>query len=266
MSQTVDLNFQRSGSGMPVVILHGLFGSARNWQTIARRLATDYSVITVDLRNHGSSPHVARMDYVALGADLSKLLETLDLRDVSLIGHSMGGKTAMTLVLREPDRIARLIVVDIGPGAYANEYDEMLDAMTNLDLDTITSRGDADSRLAPAIPDKDIRLFILHSLRFNGDVPPTWRFNLATIRNGIGDLIGAIPCAETARFDRPAYFIGGENSTRIRDGDLAAIGRHFPTARMVTISNAGHWPHAENPQEFLTKLRRVLAEKQTTSV
>ncbi len=215
--------------------------------------------MTVDLRNHGASPHAARMDYEVIADDLSALLEELDLHDVTLIGHSMGGKAAMTLALREPGRIARLVVIDIAPGRYPNEYEELLAAMMDLDLSSITRRAEADARLARAIPESEVRLFILQDLRFSAAESPSWRMNLAAIGEGIEALVGAIPCDESARFERPTYFIRGVESARIRDRDIADIEHHFPSYRVIAIPDAGHWPHVENPSQFLAELRRVLA-------
>jgi pimeloyl-ACP methyl ester carboxylesterase len=259
-SHAVSLHFQQSGNGAPIVILHGLFGSSRNWQTTARQFAEDFNVVTVDLRNHGASPHAPHMNYTALAADVLALLEKLDLQDVALMGHSMGGKAAMTLALSDPGRIARLIVVDIAPGAYVNEYEDMINAMENLDLNAITRRVDADSRLAEAIPDNEIRLFILQNLRFRTDAPPVWRINLQAIHNEIANLVGAIPCNDTAHFNRPTYFIRGANSNRVLERDLPTIERYFPNYEMLTIAHAGHWPHAENPTEFQAKLRHILLD------
>ena len=258
----VDLKFQQSGSGNPVVILHGLFGSARNWQSVARTLADKFTVITVDLRNHGASPHHSQMDYPALAEDVGALLAKLALHDVTLIGHSMGGKTAMTLALSKPERIGQLVIVDIGPGSYSNDYDEMLSAMVGLDLGSVRHRADADEMLKSAVPETDIRLFILQNLLFSRDPPPHWRINLEAIRDGISNLVGAIACQSTARFDGPTTFVRGARSDRVGERDLALIAAHFPNFRMITISNAGHWPHVENPPEFLAQLRSILSPRE----
>ena len=257
----LELNFHRIGIGPPIVILHGLFGSARNWQSIARKLTDNFEVITVDLRNHGSSPHAAEMAYTDLAADVSALIEKLELQDVTLIGHSMGGKAAMTLALAKPSQIGRLIVVDIGPGSYDNDYGHMLDAMSALDLSVISRRAEALAQLERAIPDNEIRLFILQNLKFDADARPRWRINLPVIRAEIDNLVGAISYETGAHFDRPCYFIKGENSTRVNENALTLINRCFPGHRLITIANAGHWPHVENPLEFLNKLREILAQK-----
>ncbi|MFP6682660.1 MAG: alpha/beta fold hydrolase [Gammaproteobacteria bacterium] len=253
-----ELHFEQYGAGAPIVILHGLFGSARNWRSVAHKLAADFRVIAVDLRNHGSSPHLPDMSYNALSIDVSALLEKLDLDDVTLIGHSMGGKAAMTLSLAEPERIARLVVVDIGPGPYDNEFDNILTAMSDLDLRTVTRRAEASDRLKQAIPDNDIRLFILQNLNLSTGRSLGWRINLPAIRAEIAHLVGAIPRDRGSSFDGATYFIRGENSQRVADQQLALIGQYFPGYELITITDAGHWPHAENPTEFFTTLRQIL--------
>jgi len=263
--QPVDLHFQRFGAGRPVVILHGLFGSARNWQSVARNLADQYSVVTVDLRNHGSSPHAAQMDYAAMSLDVSVLLQKLALKNITLIGHSMGGKAAMTLALSDADRIAQLIIIDIGPGAYVNDYDHLLAAMSQLDLHTISRRADAQARLQSAISDNDIRAFTLQNLIITANSPPHWRINLPAIRNAIEDIVGAIPIGSGAPFNAPSHFIRGENSDRISRDNLASIRDHFPSFKLTTITNSGHWPHAENSVEFITKLRQLLEPDHLTA-
>lgn len=261
MADSVDLHFERSGDGPAIVILHGLFGSARNWQSVARRLSDNYSVIAVDLRNHGSSPHNRIMDYAVLAADVAALLDDLSLEAVTLLGHSMGGKAAMTLALRNCAPIARLVIVDIAPGGYINEYNATLDAMQRLDLSATTRRSDAHAQLAESIPDLEIRSFILQNLRFRADGPPLWRINLQAIRNNIESLVGPVPRVDSARFDGPVHFIRGELSARITDSDLVSMKQLFPAFDLLTIPNAGHWPHAENPREFLARLRPLLEGK-----
>ena len=256
--KALELHFHQFGSGPPVVILHGLFGSSRNWQSVARDLAENFFVITVDLRNHGSSPHATQMSYAVMASDVSLLMQKLDLKGVTLIGHSMGGKAAMTLALAEPDRIARLVVVDIGPDAYGNDYDDLFTAMSSLDLAAITRRSDAQMQLQHAIPDNEIRAFILQNLNFSADAPPHWRINLPAIRAAIDEIVGAIPDDWTEPFNAPTYFIRGENSDRINDDNSLSIHNIFPNWELITIANAGHWPHAENPVDFLATLHQLL--------
>lgn len=256
----VELAVETFGSGRAVVIAHGLFGSKRNWRGVAQRLGKDYRVVTVDLRNHGESPHAYEMDYTAMAADIGKLLERLDLEDVDLIGHSMGGKAAMTYALTDGARLGRLLIVDIAARAYANEYGSILSGLQNLDLATITRRAEADAALAGAIPDSVIRQFILQNLILSGD-KPRWRFNLDALVRHIGALVGAIPVTTTASFRRPTYLLRGALSERARDSDVAPMATQFPALETITIPAAGHWPHSENPTEFMRELGAILAER-----
>lgn len=260
MTMPVELACDTFGSGRTVVILHGLFGSKRNWRGVAQRLGEDYRVLTVDLRNHGESPHARDMDYTAMAADVGRLLERLKLEDVDLIGHSMGGKAAMTYALTDGARLGRLIVVDIAAKGYPNEYDAILHGLENLDLGAITRRAEADAALSPAIPDPVIRQFILQNLILGGE-RAVWRFNLDALIRQIGALVGAIPVAADAIFDRPACVLRGELSERVRDADCAAMSAHFPALETVTIPAAGHWPHSENPTAFMRELKTILASR-----
>lgn len=260
MATPVELAWTTFGSGRPVVILHGLFGSKRNWRGIAQRLGEDYRVVTVDLRNHGESPHAPDMDYAAMAADLGGLLEHLELDDVDLIGHSMGGKAAMTYALLNGARVGRLIVVDIAPKAYPNEYGAILDGLIKLDLAAVSRRADADAALSSSIPDPVIRQFILQNLILSGD-RPAWRFNLGALVSHIGALVGAIPVAANATFDRPTYLLRGARSDRARDSDCDAMARQFPALKAITIPAAGHWPHSENPAGFMRELAAILAHR-----
>lgn len=253
------LHAEIAGAGSPVVILHGLFGAGRNWQSVAKALAARHRVFTVDLRNHGQSPHAAAMDYRVMAADVAALLARHDLHAVTLIGHSMGGKTAMTLALTDDTRLARLVVVDIAPLAYADEHTPIIDAMLALPLAAVRRRMDADTLLAAAIPDPDIRLFLLQNLRFDAG-GASWRLDLPAIRAAMPALTGELPVAPEACSDKPAFFIRGGRSTRVADGaPLASIAPHFPRAAVLTIPEAGHWPHAERPAEFLALLEEILA-------
>ena len=260
MAPPVKLACERFGDGRPVVILHGLFGSKRNWRSVAQRLGENYGVVSVDLRNHGESPHAAAMDYVAMAADIGSLLERLDLDDVDLIGHSMGGKAAMTYALSDGARLGRLIIVDIAARAYPNEYGAILRGLVGLDLAAITRRTEADAALSSSIPDPVIRQFILQNLRLNGG-GPAWRFNLDALVRHIEALVGAIPIAENATFNRPTYLLRGARSDRARDCDCDAMAQSFPALRTVTIPAAGHWPHSENAAAFMHELGAILAHR-----
>lgn len=253
----VELAFDEFGLGPPLVVLHGLFGSGRNWQTVARRLAGTYRVFTVDLRNHGRSPHADAMGYEALAADVAALLVRLDLRDVRLLGHSMGGKTAMTLALRDAARIAKLLVVDIAPVAYEDQHTPLIDAMLSLPLPLIKHRNDADVRLRAAVPDPGLRQFLLQNLTPGPD-GSRWRLNLPVLRREMDKLVGAVPAAPGAIYPGPVHFLHGGRSDRILDAHMPAISALFPAYRLHTIPNGGHWPHAEAPAEFMAALKDAL--------
>jgi pimeloyl-ACP methyl ester carboxylesterase len=257
VARPLPLHYEVFGSGPPVVILHGLFGSSRNWRSVARALASEYAAYTVDLRNHGRSPHTGSMDYRALADDVRALMDTLDLDDVTLLGHSMGGKTAMTLALRDPSRLSRLIIVDIAPVAYADQHTHLIDAMSALPLERVRRRSDADRMLRDAIPDESLRLFLLQNLVL-GPSGTHWRFNLEVLRSEMPILVGPLPGLRTTRYEGRTTFIRGGRSDRVLTEHEAIVSRHFPNYDILTIPSAGHWPHAETPDEFLRLLKRIL--------
>lgn len=257
LDEPLALHFECHGAGQPLVILHGLFGSGRNWRSVANALAGEHEVYCVDLRNHGHSPHAPVMDYDALAADCAALLERLNLREVSLVGHSMGGKTAMTLALAHAQRLSRLIIVDIAPVAYADSHTALIEAMLALPLDRIKRRADADALLAPAIPAPSIRLFLLQNLEFEAGTA-RWRINLPVLKREMAKLVGAIPAAAHAVCAMPSIFIRGGRSDRVLDRHIPVISRYFPRHEIVTIPQAGHWPHAETPAAFMEALTAAL--------
>ena len=253
----VALAFDDVGVGPPVVVLHGLFGAARNWQSVARELSTSHRVITVDLRNHGRSPHTQAMDYTLLAADVRALIETLGLEDVTLLGHSMGGKTAMTVALLDPARITRLIVVDITPVPSADIHTPMIDAMLAVPLDRVRRRSEVDAQIRHAVPEAEIRLFLLQNLHIT-DTDVRWRFNLPALRAGMSALVGPLPVPAGARFAGPSSFIRGMRSDRVLPEHVPLLRRLFVNPAIHSIEDAGHWPHAESPATFLRAVRDCL--------
>jgi esterase len=254
VTAVVELAHRRSGSGPPVVILHGLLGSGRNWQGIAAALAPRFDVILADLRNHGASPWDPEAGYPALVADVLALLDRLGLDRVRLVGHSMGGKVAMALALTEPERVERLVVVDIAPVAYGPGLDGLLKAMRALDLGGMTRRAQADAALAPAVPDRSVRAFLVQNLE-QRDGSLAWRVNLDALLaampviRGFPDTPGARPFAGTT------CLIRGERSDYVRLPEHEpAIRRLFPAAELHTVAGAGHWVHAEQAGAFLEVL------------
>ena len=245
-----ELHYNDSGSGTALLILHGLFGSSRNWQSLARRLAENNRVVNIDLRNHGQSFQDATMDYPAMAADVAELMQRLELENCALLGHSMGGKVAMMLAHRLPDRVSRLIVADIAPVVYRHSHTDLVEAVLALDLDTVESRTDADRALAERIPEDGLRAFLLHNLARDGE-GWKWRVNWRAIDASMDALIGFDGLPEDWRLDLPTLFIRGSASDYIGAAEIDVIERHFSNVEIATIEGAGHWLHAEQPQEFL---------------
>jgi pimeloyl-ACP methyl ester carboxylesterase len=246
---TVDLAARSVGSGRPLLILHGLFGSSSNWRHVAGLLADGHAVHTLDLRNHGASPWADSMDYGTMAADVAAWLDRHDIGSADLIGHSMGGKTAMILALTRPQRVSRLVVVDIAPVAYRHSHLGLVRAMKALPLDQIGSRGDAERLLEPEIGDRPLRQFLLQNLVAE-DGRYRWRLHLDAIAACMDRLLD-FPERGAATFDGPALFVRGADSDYIRDEHLPVIARWFRDFRLETIAGAGHWIHAEQPQRFV---------------
>ncbi len=238
----------------PLVIAHGLFGSARNWGAVAKRLAARREVIAVDLRNHGDSPRDPDASYPALAADLGAVIDAAGGR-VDLLGHSMGGKAAMALALTSPGRVARLIVADIAPVAYGHSQIGYVRAMQSVDLGRVARRADADAALAAAVPDPALRAFFLQSLAV-GPEGARWKLDLATLADQMPSIMGFPDLA--GRFDGPALFLTGGGSDYVRPEHWPAIRARFPAARRETLPGAGHWLHAEAPGPFAAAVEAFL--------
>ncbi len=236
----------------PLLIAHGLFGSARNWGSIAKRMAADRQVITVDMRNHGESPWFDTHSYPDMAADLAEVIAANG-GQADVLGHSMGGKAAMMLALTAPERINRLVVADIAPVAYRHSQQPLIDAMRGVDLSAVETRSDADEMLARAVESRPVRAFLLQSLDVKNR---RWQLNLDVLEAEMSKILGW-PQVE-GRFDGPTLFLSGAESDYVRPefrDDIAAL---FPKARFVSISGAGHWLHAEKPREFITTLQTAL--------
>ena len=240
---------REAGSGPALVLLHGLFGSAANFGRVQRRLAARFRTIALDLRNHGASPHAARMDYATMAGDVIETLAARAALPAMLVGHSMGGKTAMMAALTTPDAVARLIVVDIAPRPTPPAFREIAAAMQVMPLRPDLSRGEADALLAPAVPDARIRGFLLQNLRLGAE--PGWRIGLDEIAAALPAIEGWDPPAG-ARYEGPALFVAGGHSPYLPADARPAIRALFPAARMIVLKNAGHWVHADDPEGFLS--------------
>lgn len=243
--------------GRPALLIaHGLYGSARNWGVIARRLADRRDVLAVDMRNHGESPHVPTHGYPDLAADLAEVIAARGPAPMDVLGHSMGGKAAMVLALTQGALIRRLVVADIAPVAYAHDQTRHIEAMEALDLTGVTTRGEADRRLAETVEDDGLRAFFLQSLDLKA-TPPRWRLNFATLRAEMPRIVGW-PEELRGRFDGPALFLTGADSHYVRPEHRDRIRALFPAARFAKIPGAGHWLHAEKPREFEETVRVFL--------
>lgn len=255
-----------------VVFVHGLFGQGKNWTTIAKGLAGDHRVLLLDLPNHGHSPWTDRVDYVDMAGLVAVELERLG-EPVTLVGHSMGGKVAMQLALRRPELLRALVVVDIAPVEYpvrggrtddpdeeASPFGAFIAAMRELDLDALESRSQADEALKAAVPSRMVRSFLLQSLAREGtdEVGWRWKLNLELLERDLGELRGFPEPPDGATFDGPVLWISGANSHYVLPEDRERMDSLFPLTQLLTVKNAGHWVHSEQPEIFLATVRRFL--------
>lgn len=254
----VTLAFNEYGAGPPLVILHGLYGSGRNWTAVARSLAARHRVFAADLRNHGSSPWDERMSYGAMAEDVAALVKAQGLSRAAFLGHSLGGKVAMTLALGMPEIVERLVVVDIAPVVRPTTLEIYAEAMNALDLHGVERRGAVDAMLRPAVPDDTVRLFLLQNL-VPGPDGLRWRINLKAILQEMPEIAGFPDFPAGTAYAGPTLVVRGANSPYIEERDLPAFGRYFPNFTLVTIADAGHWVHAERTEAFLAAVEPFLA-------
>lgn len=250
----MELHARIQGEGRPLVLLHGLFGSNENLGTLTRELAGDYSVYALDLRNHGRSPHAETMDFASMAADVHQTMAAHGLDSAAVLGHSLGGKTAMELALGHPQCVERLIVIDIAPVTYTSGNEAELAAMRGLDLRSLHSRGDADEALSEHIASAGVRQFLLKNLARTDD-GFAWRIPLDTIESQYPNLAAAPSAAGT--YDGPVLVIRGANSMRVPHDAEPAIHERFPHARIETV-DAGHWVHIEAPNATLQLVQAFL--------
>jgi esterase len=258
LSCCMNLFFRESGEGKPLVILHGLFGSSDNWYTLAKTFSQQYKVYLVDQRNHGQSPHSDEFNYKLLAEDLEEFLVSHAVADPIVIGHSMGGKTAMNLAVKRPDMIDTLIVVDIVPKSYPVHHDHILDGLNAVDLKKLASRTEADQILSKFIPEIDVRQFLLKNLSRSSAGGFEWKINLAAIDTHLEE-IGA-GMQYPGQFEKPTLFIKGARSNYYSEGDEALISSIFPNVKF-SVLDTGHWVQAEKPVEFSNAVIQFLANK-----
>lgn len=245
----MQLHFKKIGEGRPLIILHGLFGSSDNWQTLAKHFAeNNFAVYLVDQRNHGHSPHAATISYKLMADDLFQFVTEEKISNACVMGHSMGGKTAMQFALHNPATVSRLIVVDMAPKYYPPHHREILDALLSVDLTKLKTRKEVEQVLFEKITDTGTRQFLLKNLYWLENEQLAWRFNLGVLDKEINNLSEAI---NSNTFDKPVLFIRGENSNYISDKDVVQIKNLFPLSQIATAPAAGHWVHADNPKWLL---------------
>ena len=237
------------GSGKPFIILHGFLGTGDNWKTLGKQFAEqNLEVHLVDQRNHGRSPHSDYFNYEVLAEDLKTYCTEHNLEDIILLGHSMGGKTAMLFATLYPELVSKLIIADISPRFYPIHHDSILKGLSALDFDKLESRGDADDALSNYVPDAGTRMFLLKNLYWVKKGTLGLRMNLEALTENVSEVGEALPIH--AQFNKDTLFLRGDKSEYIPNSDETLIKTHFPEALINTVSNAGHWLHAENPQEF----------------
>ncbi len=244
------------GNGNPLVILHGLFGMSDNWLTLGRKFSEHFEVHLVDLRNHGRSFHDDVMDYEGLVQDILQYLEYHNLNTIHILGHSLGGKVAMFFAVLHPEKVEKLIVADIAPKTYSNRHQTIFDAMDKVDFNLIKTREEVGKILSESIPNQGMVQFLLKNVYHKTSTELDWRFNKIVLQKNYELLNEPLPVYST--FEKETLFLKGENSDYILPKDESLITAHFPNAQIKTISNAGHWLHAENPDEFYQKCRLKL--------
>ena len=239
------------------MILHGLFGMLDNWQTAAKILKTDFQCILVDLRNHGKSPHAEEMNYHAMAGDIGGLINDLQLHEVYLMGHSMGGKVAMQFAISNAVHVKKLVVVDISPRAYGRHHDHVLKAIQSIDPGRVNERAEAETSFREHLGnDESTVQFLLKNLSRLPDHGFSWKANMPVLIRQYDELMRPVDHYQT--FNKPVLFIRGEHSGSVRDEDWEGIIGLFPYARLVTIPGAGHWVHADAPGALTTAVSTFL--------
>ena len=242
------LHYRVLGKGDPLVILHGLFGSSDNWQSQAKIFAEFYTVYLVDLRNHGHSFWSEEHSYVLMAKDLWDLTEELNLKNIILLGHSMGAKVAMTFAQQHPTILKKLILVDMGIKEYPMHHQHILSGIKSLNLSEYASRGEAERVLEVHLENPGVRQFLLKNLYWKTKGELAWRMNVTILEKKMGEILSAIPKQVVLT---TTIFIRGELSNYILDEDIPDIENVFPDSEFETISGAGHWVHAEAQEEFI---------------
>jgi pimeloyl-ACP methyl ester carboxylesterase len=244
------------GEGKPLLVLHGYFGNGDNWKSIGNKLTDTFQVHLIDQRNHGKSFHSDDFDYELMVEDLHNYIEHYQLDKVHLLGHSMGGKTVMLFAVEYPELVDKLVVADISPRMYPPHHYDILDALNSIDFSIYTSRKLVDEKLAEFIPEVGVRQFLLKSVYWKEKGQLDFRFNLHSLTENNDEVGVALPSFTV--FEGETLFLKGENSGYISSNEEPIINAHFPNHKIVSIKNAGHWLHVENPDDFLSALNSFL--------
>jgi len=257
VAMAIELTGETTGSGPPLIVLHGLFGSATNWRSVARTLASSHEIHALDLRNHGASPWADSMGYQDMADDVRRYIESHGLGPVALMGHSMGGKTAMALALESPDLVERLIVVDIAPRSYADSASSYAQAMRSVDVFAAASRGEIQRQLQALLPDASVAPFLVQNLVTRNE-HFDWRINLAAITAAMPDLTGFPAELRQKQFTGPITALAGALSDYVPRSDTSVFAPMFPDLVLEVIDGAGHWVHADQPVKFTEAVLRAL--------
>ena len=253
------LFFRKMGSGAPLLILHGLFGQSDNWIGVAKQLAKHFCVYLLDLRNHGRSPHSQVFNFPVMVEDVYEFLTDMNLRQVSMMGHSMGGLTAMNFVSEYPHRVHKLVIVDIAPKHYSVFHEEIIKGLLSIELKAIRSRKEADIQLAHFIDNPNIRQFLLKNLYRDERRGWNWRLNLPVIAENLPEIGRGL--LKQNRFEKPVLFVRGALSPYITDADIPLINDIYPKARMETIPDATHWLHSEKPGQLVAYVNAFMDQR-----
>ena len=245
-----------------VILIHGMFGSLSNLGVLARSLVADYQVISVDLRNHGDSPHESLMDLPSMAADIIELMDDLELSSATLIGHSLGGKVSMQVALNSPERVCGLVVIDIAPVTYDARQDAALDALNLLAEHTVESRRDADALISEDIAEASVRAFLLKNLARKPEGDFRLKLNLASINQNYASTLVSAPIGHP--YEGPALFLKGEHSAYIQEKHRPIIQQLFPHSQLEVVAETAHWLHAEKPETVNALIRAFIETKTLT--
>lgn len=251
------LHFRKYGSGQPMIILHGLFGQSDNWNSLAKQFSENgFEVYAADQRNHGLSPHSEDWDYQAMSDDLHELIADHQLKNVILIGHSMGGKTVMQYTLQHPENVDKLIVVDIAPKYYPPQHPSVIKGLSAVDFNVVKTRKEVEAILSEYIDDFGTKQFLLKNVYWKENGLLGWRFNLEVILKKMENM--GLAVTSDSSVDVPALFIRGAKADYVSDKDIDMIQELFPRSMLETIEGSGHWVHAEKPKEFFESVMRFV--------